>query len=78
MQIRFNASLETGEADISPASLRDLDEMSALLAADIMQDIVCDALRAYNTARERMGWEPLESFSIGLDALGDMSVGIHE
>lgn len=27
MQIRFNANLETGEADISPASLRNLDDM---------------------------------------------------
>lgn len=78
MQIRFNANLETGEADISPASLRDLDNMGALLAADIMQDIVHDALKAYNTARERMGWEPLECFSIELADVGDMSVGIHQ
>lgn len=65
MQIRFNASIETGEADISKATLRDLADMYPLLAADIMQDVVCDALSAYNDARERMGWERLDTFTVG-------------
>jgi hypothetical protein len=50
MQIRFNASLESGEAEISKATLRDLAQLSPLLRADLLKDVVFDATEAYNAA----------------------------
>lgn len=65
MSIRFNHNPRTDEYDISKATLAELEGMSAIHAADIMQDVLCDALRAYNRARVRCGWEVTTAFAIG-------------
>lgn len=57
MQIRFNANLETGEAQISPATLRDLAEMTPLMRADLLKDVVYHAQEAYQRALGAMGTE---------------------
>lgn len=59
VQIRFKANLETGEASISRATLRDLEEMPALLAADILKDVIYHAQAAYEAALDdmRAAWD---------------------
>lgn len=54
MQIKFNVNLDSGEAAISKATLRALEEMHPLLAADILKDVVYDAQQAYQAALDDM------------------------
>lgn len=64
MRIVFALS-RNSEMDITEASKKALAELPPVVAADYMQDVLCDALRTYNDARERCGWERLQSFSCG-------------
>ena len=50
MQIRFNASLDSGEAQWSKATLRDLAELPPLLRADLLKDVMEFATGAYEKA----------------------------
>lgn len=50
MQISFRANLETGEAEISKPTLDRLATLSPLMRADLLKDIVYDAMREYNAA----------------------------
>jgi len=50
MQISFRANLDTGEAEISKPTLEHLASLSPLMRADILKDVVYDAMREYNAA----------------------------
>ena len=50
MQISFRANLDTGEAEISKPTLERLAGLSPLMRADLLKDVVYDAMREYNAA----------------------------
>jgi len=50
MQISFRANLDTGEAEISHPTLERLASLSPLMRADLLKDVVYDAMRQYNAA----------------------------
>ena len=54
MQIRFNVRMEEVVAELSPASERELNELSPITAADLAQDIMYDAIALYNRQVERL------------------------
>lgn len=50
---------EDGVTNVTPASVRMIDDLPPAMAADIWQDILMDAQREYDRARVRCGWEPM-------------------
>ena len=48
--IRFNISMAEVTAKISPASVRMLAEMSPIMRADLLKDVLHDATLAYEAA----------------------------
>jgi hypothetical protein len=54
MKIVFNVREWAMEAHISPASLRDLEELTPIAQADLWQDVLHDATIHYKEALARM------------------------
>jgi len=57
MQIKFNVNLDNGEAKISPATADALSQLSPLMQADLLKDVIFDATQAYTAALEAMAVE---------------------
>lgn len=63
MQIVFEVNADS-EAQISAKSIELLKRLPPIVAADYMQDVLFDALDAYNSLRVTLGWEEIDCFPL--------------
>jgi hypothetical protein len=59
MKIVFNVRSGDGVVNVSPASVKAVDEMPPVIAADYWLDVLCNAIEQYDRARIRCGWRPM-------------------
>lgn len=62
MRVVFTIDAD-GYASMTPGSKKALADCPPIIAADFARDILCDAFDAYNAARIRCDFAPIEVFS---------------